>query len=324
LKAGPRGVEALAAGAGVEPDALQRLLKAASSKGVFREAAPRVWANNRVSALLRADHPSSMRPMVRHWGGESYAPHHHVLEAIKMGSPHANAFEAWSGGEPLWKWYDRPENAAVNSNFNAAMAGFSKIVDAAIVADLDWPARFGASATVADVGGGVGAALAALLRAHPGFRGALLDRPSAVAEARRVWAAPSHAALAPRAELRAGDFFKAADVPAADVFFLRFIIHDHADADALIILRALRETAAARMKETGQAAVHLVVCDMVLPDAGPPAPFQAAVDLQMLAMLSARERTAAEFKELLAAGGWAVEDVVRIRAPVGLVVARAA
>jgi hypothetical protein len=94
LKAGPRGVEALAAAAGVDADALHRLLKAASSKGVFREAAPRVWANNRVSALLRADRPFTMRPMVRHWGGESYAPHHHVLEAIKIGSPHANAFEA--------------------------------------------------------------------------------------------------------------------------------------------------------------------------------------------------------------------------------------
>jgi hypothetical protein len=224
---GPRSAAALGAELGVDPDVLHRLLRCASSRGVFHEDAPGVWRNNRASGLLRAAHPASFRSLVLHFGDESFAPHAHAL-TLAAAAPggrdaHPHAFAAVHGGQMMWEFLDLADNNARAANFNDAMAGLSRICDQSIVADVDW-GRFGA-ATVADVGGGVGGALAAILRAHPRLRGVLLDRASVVAEARGNWAA-RHADLLSRVELREGSFFEAADIPAADVYFSRFITHD--------------------------------------------------------------------------------------------------
>jgi hypothetical protein len=71
--------------------------------------------------------------------------------------------------------------------------------------------------TVADIGGGRGTLLAAILRAHGHLRGVLFDRPSVVADAAGVFRS---AGVADRCQIVPGDFFQA--VPqGADAYILR-------------------------------------------------------------------------------------------------------
>ena len=92
------------------------------------------------------------------------------------------------------------------------------------------------SGTIADLGGGRGILLAAILAEHPGVRGILLDLPRALEGATDVLRA---AGAADRCELVPGDFFAA--VPGgADAYLLKSVIHDWDDERAAVILANVR------------------------------------------------------------------------------------
>ncbi|HSF34186.1 MAG TPA: methyltransferase [Candidatus Tectomicrobia bacterium] len=89
----------------------------------------------------------------------------------------------------MWEW--RAGEAEENTIFNRAKEAESRLTAHALLAAYD----FGQFRTVADLGGGNGAFLAALLAHYPGVRGLLFDQPHVVAGAggaqhtREVWAA---------------------------------------------------------------------------------------------------------------------------------------
>src|SRR5262249_13852477 len=91
--------------------------------------------------------------------------------------------------------------------------------------------------TVADIGGGKGTLLAAILGAHPHLRGVLFDLPDVSVDAASVLRA---AGVVDRCEIIAGDFFSG--VPCgADGYILANVLHDWDDARSVQILRALRD-----------------------------------------------------------------------------------
>jgi SAM-dependent methyltransferase len=92
---------------------------------------------------------------------------------------------------------------------------------------------------VVDVGGGTGAMLAALLRAHPHLRGTLVDVPATVVRAAATFEA---AGVAGRVETSGQNFFD--PLPAgADVYLLRKVLNDWPDAETVAILRRCAEAA---------------------------------------------------------------------------------
>ena len=107
--------------------------------------------------------------------------------------------------------------------------------------------------------------------------------------------------MAGRLDLVAGDLFAGAYPVGADVYILSNIIHDWSDQEAVAILTAVRAAAAPASK--------LLLFEFVIPeDAGQ---FEASdVDLYMLALVTGRERTLAEYTQLLAAGGWDLRRTV--------------
>jgi SAM-dependent methyltransferase len=162
-----------------------------------------------------------------------------------------------------------------------------------------------------DVGGGSGALLQAILEAHTGLHGVLLDRREAVARAAQRFAA---AGLADRAECRVGDFFDA--VPGgADAYLLSRVIHDWPDADARRILERCREAMAP--------GARLLLVDAIAPERAQDGPEAIRMDVHMLMLFGGRERTEAEFRGLLAAAGFALQRVVPTRSPAGLSVLEA-
>jgi hypothetical protein len=146
------------------------------------------------------------------------------------------------------------------------------------------------------VGGGHGALLAAILRAHPALRGVLFDLPHVAEGARAELEA---AGVAGRCEVVAGSFFES--VPGgADAYLLKSVLHDWDDERCGAILGGARRA----MAEGGR----LLVVERVMPERMTACAAHRAVaasDLNMLVATEGRERTEAEYRALLAAAGFA-------------------
>jgi hypothetical protein len=168
----------------------------------------------------------------------------------------------------------------------------------AVTASYDW-SQF---PVIADIGGGIGTQLVDILNTHPSCRGILFDQPEVVA------GAIGHN----RVTTSGGDFFRS--IPAgADVYTLRWIIHDWADAEAASILKNVRQA----MKP----GALLILIEEVVPE--PPLPtFGMWLDPHMLVMHRGRERTITEYRELYEQAGFVLEQVVQTPSPHSLIVGR--
>jgi hypothetical protein len=170
---------------------------------------------------------------------------------------------------------------------------------------------FGAVGQVVDVGGGRGVVLEAILRAAPHVRTVLFDRATVIGPARQRL---STAGLARRCTFVAGDFFSS--VPAgADAYLLSRVIHDWDDDDAARIL-----TNCCEAMTTGS---RLLIVDTVLPKLAREQPAAIRMDLHMLMLLGARERTRTQFRQLLSRAGLRLRQVFPTRLPDGLAVIEA-
>jgi hypothetical protein len=188
------------------------------------------------------------------------------------------------------------------ATLNEAMDALTGAVNASVIRAYDF-SRFG---TLVDVGGGYGALLVGMLRAHPRLRGRLFDIPPVVDGAQRRIA---DAGLAERCELVGGDAFTA--VPGGgDAYILKWVIHDWNDALSITLLANCR----AAMGDNGTLLlVERIIPERAAPSAGATATFLS--DLNMLLLTGGRERTEAEYRALLAAAGFALTRVVPTSTP---------
>jgi hypothetical protein len=286
LADGPRTSDDLAAAVDAHAPTLYRLLRALAAVGVLDEEDGRRFALTPVGECLRSDAEESVggwaamigRPYVWQAWGE-------LMHSVRTGG---SAFEHIHGVD-AWTYRTRhPEEGEI---FDRAMAGLARRAHRTTLAALDF-SRFG---TVVDVGGGNGALLVALLRAHPHMRGVLLDLPYAIAVAEGAIEA---AGLGDRCRTVAGSFFDG--VPeGGDAYVLRAILHDWDDDAATSILRSVRRAAATE--------ATLVVIER---DLGPPNQNAETrlSDLNMLVIPGGRERTIDEYGALLAAAGFTLVE----------------
>jgi hypothetical protein len=160
---------------------------------------------------------------------------------------------------------------------------------------------------VVDVGGGHGALLTAILGANPSMKGVLYELPEVVAEAPDVASTPG---VAERFETVGGSFFDSVP-PGSDCYVLKLVIHDWDDERAVQILRNVRAAIADRGK--------LLLIEFVMPigDAFHHAKF---MDLSILVLTeSGRERTASEYRDLLATGGFTLATIVQTSSPLSII-----
>ncbi|ORV81716.1 hydroxyneurosporene methyltransferase [Mycobacterium interjectum] len=302
LADGPLPVEQLAARVGADADALGRLLRALIGKGIFRQRRDGRYELNSLAATLRSDAPISMTWAAQFYGSAEQRERWTLLvDSIRTGKTVVPALR----GEASFDYFDRyPELANL---FNQTMTSVSELTDGPVVAGYD----FGAYRTIVDVGGGHGPLLAAILAGAPASRGVLYDLPPVVAEAPKLLRERN---VADRVSLRQGSFFDS--VPGGgDAYILKNVIHDWPDDKAVRILRNVRAAA-------GCHATVLLV-ELVIPGHDRDFPGKW-VDLEMLLNLGARERTAAEYRDLLGQAGFRVTRVVQTASPVSVVEARAA
>jgi O-methyltransferase domain/Dimerisation domain len=280
LADGPRPVEALAAATQTDAPSLRRVLRALASVGVFTEAHPGTFALTPLAALLRTGTPDSMRALAIMYAEEQYRAWGDLLHSVRTGQ---TAFEQQFGTSYFAYLARHPEADRV---FNEAMTGYTTQLVGAVVEAYD----FAPFQTIVDVGGGYGTLLAAILRRHPAARGILFDQPHVVAAAGEQLTV---AGVAERCTTVGGDFF--VEVPAGgDAYILAQILHDWDDDRSVAILQQCRSA----MPSHGK----LLVIELVLPPGEEPF-FGKWLDLHMLVMLGARERTAPEYDALFRAAG---------------------
>jgi hypothetical protein len=148
-----------------------------------------------------------------------------------------------------------------------------------------------------DVGGASGTLVHSLMTANPHLHGIVLDLPNVVPSATTAAAALG---LAERSSALAGDFFSS--VPEADLYLLKHILHDWDDEQAVCILKNCR-----RAMRTGG---RVVVIEMILGEIGEPG-WAPVSDLNMMVLLTGRERTLAEYGSLLMEAGLRIAKRLR-------------
>jgi hypothetical protein len=294
LAAEPRSAASLAQATGAHTASLYRLLRLLASVGIFEEADDRTFKHTPLSSALKRDVPGSVHGIACMVGAEWHAvAETKIVHSVRTGE---TAFRLVHG-KPVFDYLQ--ENPAAGSIFDAAMTGLSQAVNHSLSGAYD----FSRARSVVDVGGGQGSLLTTILQSHPSLQGTVFDSHAVVAGAVKQIEA---AGLRERCRAIGGDFF-AAVPPNADIYVLKYILHDWNDESALAILRSCRVAAAAHSR-------LLIVEDLV---GDPNAPSSAKLtDIEMLMIFGGRERTQAEYAELLKKAGFALERTIPTGLPV--------
>jgi len=300
LAHGPKTADEVAVAIGANASAVYRLMRGIASVGVLVAEPGRRFALTPVGELLRSDVPGSMRSvLVAEMAPGHWLPWGDLENAVRTGKPSAPT----ALGMGLWDYYKK--NAEEGFHFAQAMSGVSSMAMQAVLAAYS----FAGARKVVDIGGSHGSFLAAVLQRESAARGVLFDRPEVIEGAGATLVG---AGVADRVERIGGSFFESAPA-GGDTYLLKHILHDWNDDECVKILRCVREAMAP--------AARVVVVEMLISDKGPPSP-APLLDLNMLVMLSGKERTADEFGALFAKAGLALSSVTPTHSPFAVVEAR--
>ena len=297
LSDGPETAEGIAGKVGADPDAVRRLMRLLCSRAIFVERRDGRYDLAPMGQALRSDAPNSVRSFALFVGHPAHREHWSLLAAaVRTGDMSLPALR----GMDFWEYLDT--NQGLAEAFNGAMTSLSEATNAPVLAAYDF-SRFG---TIVDVGGGHGKFLAGILGQATTSNGILFDLASVADGARELLRTEG---VAERCTIETGSFFDS--VPAGgDAYVMRAIIHDWEESKALQILRNIHDA----MKPDA----ILLIVELVLPDDASPHPGKL-IDLEMLANIGGRERTAAEYGDLLARAGFRMTKVVPTASPASIV-----
>jgi hypothetical protein len=297
LAAGPATAEQIAKAECLNIDATFRLMRACASIGLMTYDKALGFTATPLLKTLSKDDPRSLRDMAIVQAGQGHwAPWGQLSEAIKTGESQAQA----TLGSTVWDYFETPAGAEEAQAFTRAMGGLTKTL-------LSEAPRLIDTASVSfavDVGGAAGSLIHSLLKQNLALRGAVLELPHAVANARSAAEAER---LEDRLSIIEGNFFT--EVPPADMYLLKNILHDWPDDACIEILRNCRRA----MKPGGR----VILIEIVMDDS--PSSFVTHVDLTMLVVLGAKERTLAQFQKLLDAAGFSFTGLTPTATPFSLI-----
>jgi orsellinic acid C2-O-methyltransferase len=293
LATGPKSADELAGATQSHAPSLRRLLRALVTLDLCEERADGSFELTPMGSLLRSDGENSLRSWAIFGGKYQWATWGNLLYSVKTGESARKLLIGTDGFEFL----DRdPERAAV---FNQAMVELTRLISSEVARAYD----FSGMSRVADIGGGHGELLAAILAAYPDLRGLLFDLPHAIETASPHL---KQAGVADRCELVAGSFFEAVP-PGADAYLLKSIIHDWNDERSIAILKTCRAAMAREAK--------LLLVERIMPERMEEALLHQSLaqsDLNMLVGPGGQERTEGEFRDLLSASGFRLTRILPV------------
>ncbi|ETS79069.1 hypothetical protein PFICI_08922 [Pestalotiopsis fici W106-1] len=221
-------------------------------------------------------------------------------------------------GSPV-KTVARPEKLL----FHQAMAGLDRGQGHFYLGAYPW--RDLGTGTVVDVGGGIGSFCMQLHDIYPALQLVVQDREPVIKQAISVWQSKYPEALnSGQVKLSVHDFFMPNPVQGADVYWLRYILHDWPDnqvatilgniaksmtASSRLLIADIIVTTTVRTSLDGDASTAVAAPPPLLANYGQAAAHAHLMDLNMMMMVNGRERTPAELAMLVQATGL---EIVRI------------
>jgi hypothetical protein len=238
----------------------------------------------RLGGPLCRDHPHSIASWVAYQAAPANAAAHGELEGqLRAGAEPSGHRRAY--GNSVWEYFgEHPEEGA---RFGEAMRELTAIDLGALSRAYPWPSE----GVICDVAGGIGTLLAAILARRPRARGVLIDAPEVLTDAEDFLRSSG---VGDRVQRRDGNLFGEMSVH-ADVYVLKWILHDWSDEAARDILR--------RIRATMPSGSRVVVIDQHL-EPGRPSPFSSLADLLMLVECEGgRERSPGDVHGLMRDAG---------------------
>jgi hypothetical protein len=277
----PETAAALARKTGCNADALERMLRLLASVEIFERVPDGRYAHNPSSRCCQGANPMTAAAMIRMQGMPLFfGAMANLAHTLRTGEPSIGSFAP----DGMWAYLDaHPEEACL---FDATMTYQSQVTSIAVLSVYDF-CRF---RRVADIGGGQGGLLKAILEAAPNAKGVLFDLPKVVAGVLE----------GARMRVVAGSFLDEVP-PDCDLYILKFILHDWPDDKARTILANVRKAAPAGAK--------LLVVESLRSDTPDFEPSKL-MDVSMLALFGGRERTPGDFETLFAQAGFKLLRVI--------------
>ncbi|THU98968.1 S-adenosyl-L-methionine-dependent methyltransferase [Dendrothele bispora CBS 962.96] len=330
-------INSIAAITNIDVDNLRRVLRYLTTRHIFRELSEDVFVNNNVSSLLVGgaahngnDKDSLTRyddaPVLAHVslyadeGFHSAVALSPFLRKRDISTTVATPFNmVYKTDLSLFEWFNQPENAWRARRFAAAMTGNAKRFPDHIISDGIGMQSLAPGDVIVDVGGGVGSATLQLYKSFPHQRYIVQDLEEPIRAARKYWNKHAPEALVgDSVKLQVQSFFDPQPAIGAKVYFLRIVTHDWNDTEVRSILANLRAVAD---KETKLVLFETITrCSCVTSQDQVPYPLlgnlgvggagvDTAVNLHMLSLLTGRERTESDFRNLGLQTGWILQKI---------------
>ena len=294
----PQAVESLARATGTHERSLYRILRFLASHGLFQELGDRQFDHTPLSHCLRSDAEGSFRPAARmlHSIFPSWDGLHH--SAITGESGFSKVF-----GRPVFDYLGtHPDLAPI---FDAAMPAIHGHETAAMLEAYD----FSTVHFLADIGGGNGSLMSAVLQRYPKLKGLLFELGHVAGRALESLKA---CGIEGRCSIIEGDFFES--VPSgADTYLFRHIIHDWNDEQSVQILNNCRKV----IPKNGR----LLIVEAVVPVGNEPS-LAKDFDIVMLVLPGGIERTEEEYRLLFKQAGFRLSSITPTTSVVSVVEGR--
>lgn len=270
---------------GAEPQKLHRILRVVATRNIFHEVEPGVFELTPAAEFLRSDADHSLRSAVLMLTDETFwRPVGELVESARGNPPFRHLY-----GKSFFEYWSQA--GAQAEDFHVGMSSMSEVENIFLVRSYEFPD----GATVADIAGGFGGLLLRVLEANPSLHGILYDQAH-VLERNRLGELGDNS----RWELKSGDFFKSA--PKADIYLLKYIMHDWPDEQASLILSNIRKA----MNPGGR----ILIMDPVIPEDNSPHSGKLMDLLCMGIYEGGRERTRKELEQLLASADLRLNRII--------------
>jgi len=274
------------------PDGTLRLLRAAAAIGLV-ERVGEEWALGSAGAALRGN--AGIAEMIAH----------HPMLYADLADPVALLRRGGGGGGALARYWTYAEHPGAGADeavraYSALMAASQPLVAAQILQSY----RFSQHRRMLDIGGGEGGFVESVAAAVPTLEFAVFDLPAVADRAR---ARLDAAGFGARSAIHAGNFLHDALPPGHDLITLVRVLHDHDDAPALVLLRAIH----AALPPGGR----LLIAEPMAQTPGAEPAGDAYFGLYLLAMGSGRPRTPAEIHAMLRMAGFTTSRTLHTAMP---------
>ncbi|MDW7690566.1 methyltransferase [Flammeovirgaceae bacterium SG7u.111] len=287
---GSMSVDEIAQKCEAESKVLFRLLRVLVDQGIFIFDEKGYVANSDVSEFLRSDVPGSQRNFIRMMGSDwMWTIFNHLDSSVKTGE--SSFSQAFPAADNLFQYFSsiNPEGGKI---FSQSMSSMSSTYDATVADSYD----FSGFDTLLDIGGAEGNLLKNIKQKSPEINAVLFDLPHVIEQ---VKATDSGLAY------EAGSFFEEIKTP-ADCILIKYVLHNWKDEQCLKILQNCRKS----MREGGK----LLIVEMLI-DNDKRQVFEKSMDVVMLMLLQAAERTREEFSSLLNEAGFKLTRVIPTKSP---------